>query len=221
MARKFICERCGKCCLQGGPALHIQDRHLLDEKILTFDDLVTVRKGELAFQPMEEQPEIVEHEFIKIQGQPGSWICKFYDGEKSRCTIYQNRMVSCRVLECSSPEALLTIKGKNLLTRAQCIKNDDPLLPIVKEHDGQCPSPDFRQIQKDITELGHPEDDVLKELQDLVNLDLAYRTMATKKFGLSLARELFYFGRPLFQQLIPMGIVSVQHHKGLELTFRP
>ncbi len=220
MAKKVRCERCGKCCLQGGPALHVQDMHLLDEKILTFDDLVTVRKGELAFQPMEQEPEVVEQEFLKIQGLPGSWICKFYDGDNSTCTIYKDRLVSCRVLECSAPEALLTMKGKNLLTRAQCISKDDPLLPLVREHDERCPCPGFNDLQKTIDEKGSPTDEMMKELQEVVNIDLAYRTMAAGKYGLSVARELFYFGRPLFQLLAPMGIVSVQQHKGLELIFR-
>ncbi len=221
MTKKVQCDRCGKCCLQGGPALHTQDRHLVEEKIFTFADLVTVRKGELAYQPMAQEPEVVKEEFLKLQGIPGSWICKYYDGIGKKCTIYGDRPVACRVLECTSPEALLTITGKNLLTRFDCIDSNDPLLEIVKEHEQECGCPDFNELMMIKKENGSPSEEQIASLQALVNKDLAYRTMADSKYGLSLARELFYFGRPIFQQLAPLGIVSVQQGNGLELIYRP
>ncbi len=54
---KQACDRCGTCCRQGGPALHIQDRHLVAPGFLGFDVLVTIRRGELARYPLSDRPE--------------------------------------------------------------------------------------------------------------------------------------------------------------------
>ncbi len=219
MIKKRSCDRCGECCLQGGPALHTQDVQLLKEKKLQLSDLVTVRKGELAFQPMATRPEPVTLEFLKLQGKQGSWSCTFYNAPQKRCTIYEKRPLACRVLECTAPEALLAITGKNLVTRFDCIKPNDPLLPVVEEHEANCPCPDLHGLQRSL-QAGSPEQEIMDELVDAVNLDLKYRSMAASAFRLSLGQELFYFGRPLFQLLAPLGITAFQQEGQLGLKFR-
>ena len=51
---KTSCNRCGSCCKQGGPALHMQDLDLVLSGKLHFEDLITVRRGELALQPLTD-----------------------------------------------------------------------------------------------------------------------------------------------------------------------
>ena len=48
----YDCLGCGACCRQGGPALHGEDLALVRSRQLRLDDLITVRQGELAFQPL-------------------------------------------------------------------------------------------------------------------------------------------------------------------------
>lgn len=218
--QKAGCDRCGDCCMQGGPAIHTQDAGLLEEQKLRLEDLVTVRKGEPAFQPMAQTPEPVENEFLKLQGRTGSWNCKYYDELMARCSIYSYRPVACRVLECSAPEALLTITGKNLLTRYDLIDEDDPIIPYLREHDAACPCPDLGAIADRLKKEEEVES-LLAELQELIDRDLAYRNGVSRKFNLSVDRELFYFGRPLFQLLLPLGIVPVQEDEtSIRLTLR-
>lgn len=219
MVKKTSCDRCGACCLQGGAALHTQDLHLIQEKKLKYEDLVTVRQGELAFQPMASEAGSVAHEFLKLQGKPGSWSCKFYDDDFLRCSIYQDRPLACRVLECTAPEALLTITGKNLITRFDCIGDNDPLLPLIREHDTSCPCPDLSAVSSQLEQSG-ADKELLQSLEATVNLDLRYRTLANRKLQLPVASELFYFGRPLFQLLAPLGIAATQQDEELVLSFK-
>jgi len=213
---KQTCDRCGSCCKQGGPALHSQDLVLVRSGSLTFEHLVTVRKGELAYQPLKESATPVVEEFLKLQGRSGSWCCRFYDETGKACTIYNHRPVACGLLDCTSPEALLAITGKDLLTRFDCMSIDDPLLLMVRQHEQECPCPDMTLLS---TELGSAtgRSKLLDELTRLVNTDLAFRQQASRTQGLSVAAELFYFGRPLFQLLLPLGVRVQESPPGLQL----
>jgi len=219
MRKKISCDRCGECCLQGGPALHTQDLQLLKERKLQLSDLVTVRKGELAFQPMATEAEQVTREFLKLQGKKGSWTCTFYDDVNKGCTIYDKRPLACRVLECTAPEPLLAISGKNLITRFDCMDKKDPLLPVVEEHEATCPCPDVHALRQRLQREA-PRQEFMESLTDKVNLDLKYRAMVARRYRINLGQELFYFGRPLFQLLAPLGITAVQQAGQLGLKYR-
>lgn len=68
--KKSECSRCGSRCREGGPALHDGDLLLFGSGCLSLENLVTVRRGELAVSPVSGQPEPVAKEFLKIQGGP-------------------------------------------------------------------------------------------------------------------------------------------------------
>lgn len=216
MAVKQACDRCGSCCNQGGPALHSQDLALLQSGALRREQLITVRKGELAYQPLAESAEPVAHEFLKVQGQGGSWCCMFYDSDAGACTIYQQRPVACGLLDCTAPEPLLAITGKGLLTRFDCIGDADPLLALVRQHEKECPCPNMTRVTSGLrSATGRLQ--LLAELMDLVNHDLSLRGQAGSVRNLSVADELFYFGRPLFQLLLPLGVRIEESPSGLHL----
>lgn len=206
MSQAVICKRCGTCCMQGGPALHTQDSKLIKEGRFAFEHMVTIRTGELAIQPLGKKPDTVIQEFLKLQGKDGEWSCQFFEKNGSVCTVYEDRPVACRVLECGMPEALLTIVGKNLLSRFHLIDPKDPILPLVKEHESACPCPDLAEVQSQLESCNGERDDLISSLQEKVDLDLQYRNAATLHYQLPVQMELFYFGRPLFQLLIPLGI---------------
>ncbi|WP_051305440.1 zinc/iron-chelating domain-containing protein [Desulfogranum mediterraneum] len=209
---KSQCDRCGQCCLQGGPALHTQDLELIRQGRLSFADLVTVRRGELALPPLGSEAEPVAAEFIKLQGHGGSWSCRFFakQGAAGACQIYQYRPLACRVLECSSPEALLTITGKHLLSRFDCMDEQEPLLPLIREHEERCSCPELATVREQWADE-QQRSEILAAIQELVDLDLQYRCAAARHFALPVERELFYFGRPLFQLLAAtLGVSPLQ-----------
>ena len=59
---------------------------------------------------------------------------------------------------------------------------------------------------------------LLAPLEALVKLDLGLRTRAVAAHQLSVERELFLFGRPIFHLLAPLGIRAVPATDGLRLT---
>jgi Fe-S-cluster containining protein len=217
VSKTGTCKRCGTCCQQGGPALHGPDLELLRAGHLNLDDLITVRRGELAFQPLAACPEPVRHEFLKMKGQNSTWCCAYYDEATKGCRRYAHRPLACGVLDCTDTGPLLAIAGQDLLTRFDCITPDDPLLPHVRRHEEDCPCPDMQTIRRDL-EQDQRAATLLAELEAAVNRDLAFRSSVTADFRLSLAQELFYFGRPLFQLLLPLGMHAVNTPAGIRLN---
>ncbi len=196
------CRRCGNCCRQGGPALHTQDLELVRSGRLPVRSLITVRKGELAYNPILEKICPVGVELVKIRGTGRQWDCCFYD-EKRGCTIYEDRPRACRVLKCWDTEKILALVEKETLTRFDILKEDDPLVAVIREHERICPCPDFEYLRQNREKLTDREK---RELEKRVRNDLRFRARIIEDFDLDLNQELFYFGRPLFHLLQPLGI---------------
>jgi len=217
---KKQCDSCGTCCRNGGPPLHVQDIELVKRGVLAIDDLVTVRCGELVLPPLAAKPVAAQSEWIKIQGVGSEWCCRFLDVSYNTCTIYLNRPSSCRALKCWDTDEIIAMAGHDLLSRSDLIDSEDPILQFVQLQEKKCPVPDLENIVAILTEEDQ-RNKLLEELTGLVNVDLQIRSQATKEFNLSVARELFYFGRPLFHLFYPLGIVTVETHQGVELQFQP
>lgn len=130
---------------------------------------------------------------------------------------YGHRPMACGLLDCTDTAPILDIAGKDLLTRFDCIENDDPILPLVQEYENLCPCPDLQCIRKQLS-LGELLTDQLLELETSVIRDLSFRGRITAEFGLSVANELFYFGRPLFQLLHPLGLQAINSPAGIRLV---
>ena len=76
------CYRCGICCQKGGPALHGQDLALVRGGQLPLGDLITIRCGELAYNPLSCTIEPVSEELVKIRGTGQEWCCCYYDPDR-------------------------------------------------------------------------------------------------------------------------------------------
>ena len=217
---KKKCDCCGTCCRNGGPPLHVQDIELIRAGFLVFDDLVTVRRGELVLPPLATEPVAAQSEWIKIQGVGGGWCCRFLDSSSNACTQYAHRPVSCRALKCWDAEDILAMAGRDLLDRFDLIDSDDPVLPLVQLQEKSCPVPDMENIIAQLT-CESERNQLLWALTCLVENDLQIRAQAAREFNISVARELFYFGRPLFQIFFPLGINMAETPQGIELRYRP
>lgn len=203
--------------MQGGPALHGPDLALLHAGQLRPEDLITVRQGELALEPLASEPAPVVNEFLKLAGKNGSWCCAFYDETNRGCSRYMHRPMACALLNCTDTEPLLALAGKDLLTRFDYVGSDDPMLPLLHEYEHLCPCPDLQSIRESLQAGALPEDQ-LHALEAAVIGDLSFRGRIAAEYALSLARELFYFGRPLFQLLSPLGLQAVNSPAGIRLV---
>ena len=211
------CKRCGTCCKKGGPILHSEDLPLFHEKILSLERLVTIRKGELSFNPIKNIVEPAGQELIKIAGKNGSWECVFYDDVQSACTIHKNRPIECRLLQCWDTEAIKNISGKNCLNRFDLLKIDDKLKELITLHEQNCSWDKVNSLLLHLSDQAQ-QADVIKKLTDIMQEDLIIRDKAVSQFRLTLQQELFYLGRPLFQALQYPGLKVSFEGNSLRLT---
>lgn len=198
------CQRCGSCCRQGGPALHQEDLPLLRGNHFSDSHLVTIRTGEPAYDPLTDTTKPVDQELLKLTGRNSAWTCCFYENSTGSCSIYQYRPLECRLLKCWDTRELNEIIGRNTLTRKDLINPADPILNLLSAQDEQC---NYNRINTLVSELkNNPGNSAsLDELTLTVRKDLIIRAHAQKQFSISLARELFLFGRPVFKILAAHG----------------
>ena len=202
---KTECDCCGICCSKGGPALHYDDRALLQDNFLQAEHLITIRKGEPVFSLSAQNPEPARSEIIKIKGRGSEWTCLFFREKEAECAIYEHRPLECSLLQCWDTENLEKVAGRNLLSRYAIIATNDPILSFIKRHDENC---SLENLASQLTELNRviSRQQAMNDLTRLVNTDLAIRSQAIAELHFSLDLELFFFGRPLFKILDQFGI---------------
>lgn len=210
------CRQCGTCCRKGGPALSREDLDLVRQGYIRHDQLVTIRQGEMGYNPGTGKLEPVPVELLKIRGQGNGWTCLFLAEANNGCTIYAHRPTTCRILECRQPEALLATIYQNTLRRADLINPNDPILAEIDRHERACPGKEFTDL---LAKAGG--EDSLARLNEMVRADLAIRNEIAQKVGISLEMEFFLFGRPLFKQLAGSGIECVEENGGIHLQRLP
>jgi Fe-S-cluster containining protein len=198
-----ICKRCGKCCENGGPALHEKDLQDILAGKIPLEKLITIRKGEYVYNPLSESIQPAKTELIKIKGKPREWSCIYYIHGSGACSIYEKRPVACRTLKCWDSSQSLSLIEEKTLSRLDIISQENSLYNAILEYDVKFPCPDFERIVSQITQKNVDEQ---KVLEILVNDEIAYRTLKVQELNLSLGMELFCFGRPLFQQLQTLGV---------------
>ena len=199
---RLKCKRCGTCCVNGGPVLHQNDLTLLTQGIIRPDHLIVLRQNEPASKPTSNTIKPTECEMLKIQGKPGSWECLFYDASKKGCTIHQNRPLECSLLFCQDPTDLLAVIGKDCLTRFDLIKATDQATPFIKTHSSTCQWNSINNLP------ATPTPEQIKQTLLILITDLDLRQQAINTLQLSLAQELFYFGRPMFQAMNHLGLAA-------------
>ncbi len=210
------CIRCGTCCTKGGPVLHAVDKHIIMAGQIRTEHLITIRKGELAQTPDDEGLHPVQHELVKIAGRGGSWECLFFDKSGSACTIYEQRPLECRILKCWDTTDLLSVVGKDPLQRADIVDPEDPISKLIEIHEKRCA---VQRMEEILSSLSKTEESYapLKELEELVQEDLAFCDAAVSEFGLPLPVELFMLGSPLFKLLGGRGIAIGEEDGRLRL----
>jgi len=217
MIHENECRQCGICCEKGGPALHYEDLPLIKNGLLSLEKLITIRKGEFVHDPVTNSIGPSKTEILKISGTKGSWTCIFYNKSEKNCSIYDHRPLACRVLKCWDTDDILKLSGTDLISRLDVVEQDNPLRRHLIENEELFACPDLKAISKTISRSSKK---AIKKLENIINKDLNHRIEAIDRFNLSVAQELFYFGRPIFQLLEPFGFTIRETSSGVKLQFK-
>ncbi len=159
------CHQCGTCCRKGGPLLHKADLTLIPSIGLT--RILTLRKGELVHDPVQNCLLPLQEEAIKITGtgeKAYPWHCilhkKFTSMQHDNapesktfegCGLHPLRPAQCHALFCEDTRAVTVLYTQERLTRADILKPEifhaqgfhvkaqgDDLLALAQAHEEQC-----------------------------------------------------------------------------------
>lgn len=201
------CKRCGTCCRKGGPALHVQDLELVSKGVLNRVDLVTLRRGEMAFDPILDEVIPLPGEVIKIKSKALSPGCRFLEPNGQGCMIYDIRPLECRSLYCWNTEGLEAIYDKDRLTRADLFPKQSGLGDIIAEHEAKCPITDVVRLAGEAVKTkGKPHMEAIQALVALAEYDRSLRAVLVQKAGASLDELDVILGRAVLDILPAMGM---------------
>jgi Fe-S-cluster containining protein len=200
------CTRCGTCCRKGGPALHVQDRHLFEGPgALDLRMLVTLRAGELAFDQPRGRLLPLAGEVLKLRGaRPANadrvdggtgWACALLLEPDNACALYERRPAECRVLSCRDTSALAAMYELGRLVRADLLPAGHGLLAVMAEHDALVPPARIAPLALALLEGGQEALDAQEELTRMALADRAFRKGLAERAGIGPEYHDFFLGR--------------------------
>ncbi len=188
------CRRCGTCCQKGGPALHLEDKPLVESGKIPLKNLFTIRKGEHVFENVRGGVVQAQSDIIKIKPLESTSICNFYEQFKKTCAIYEQRPVECRLLTCWDTNALQAVYDKDRLTRKDLLESVEGLWDLITTHQQKC---DYMFLAACATQQTVDSD---RQILEMIRYDMALRDLLIKQ-GQQEALLDFLLGRPMMQNL--------------------
>lgn len=188
-----FCVRCGECCRRGTPVLYEQDRPLLAAGAIRRQDLAIMRRGEPAYSNRAQKTVIMDREQVKIRDAGDGRTCAYLGPGGDACLIYDDRPHQCRIMECWDPNRFDTVQNLPPLTRLDLLGEDNPLSPIIVEHERRC---DLAQLAAAVQSLDN-DPAAEQRIVEAVLFDLHVREFAQQKFNLPDEELEFLFGRPM------------------------
>ncbi len=198
------CQRCGVCCQKGGPSLHHEDRHLVDEGLIPARCLFTLRQGELARDDIRGTLAPLATEIIKIKGRDGRWTCRFHDPRNRGCTIYDHRPMECRVLNCRDTREISTLYDTGRLTRQDLLATVEGLWGLIEAHERRCSYAELDHLVRQVDGEGRLNRE--EAILEIIRFDAHIRQLAVEKAGMDKRMLDFIFGRALSETMGMFGL---------------
>jgi Fe-S-cluster containining protein len=193
------CQRCCTCCKKGGPALHLEDKPLIETGIISSKHLYTIRQGEPSYDNVNNRIEPAAADIIKIKSQKNNQACILLDEQNSACSIYDNRPLECRILECWDTREIEKLYVKNRLTRKDLFYQMNDIWDLVSDHQNRCSYSTIQEMLAEQKSTG--EETNHQALQEMIRYDKHIRSLLAEKGGMDPEMMDFLFGRPLAQTI--------------------
>ena len=199
------CSRCGICCKKGGPALHAQDRGLVESGRIPLTDLYTIRAGELVRDNVRGTLQSLATEIVKIKTRSsGSQTCRYYTARDSACRIYATRPLECRALPCWDTREIERIYHIGRLRRKDLLKQVEGLWELIADHERRCSCEKLRRLVKRLKTDGRQAD--ADQLLEIIQYDSELRHLVVETAGLDPEVLDFLFGRLLAETVGQQGV---------------
>jgi Fe-S-cluster containining protein len=195
-ATRAYCLRCGECCRKAAPGLRQADLQRLGPSGITMAQLLTLRRGERAWSELKRTPINLAQEMVKLRPTTEG-ACPFLRAEDASCTIYEDRPLECRVLECWNPDGFNRVNQSPRLARKGVIiaLGLEPLLALVNEHERLVPFSRALELAGKPRQTRPGGDTLL--LAEIIQTDERLRRVAMQTHSVPEDALDFLFGRPL------------------------
>jgi Fe-S-cluster containining protein len=209
-AFREACVRCGECCLGSGPTLLLSDLPLLQKEILTWNDLYTLRPGDLE-SSREGTPVALQEERLKIREVPGSQQCSFYQAATQTCRIYDHRPEQCRRQQCWG-EPPPPPAAEEFLTREHLFAQVPEIWDLIRAHAEHC---NLQRLRESLEEVAAGREEAGEVVFDALHFDHYLRKMFQEEWGLSKEVTELILGRPVTRFLKDLGFQATLTPEGV------
>ncbi|MFH2063976.1 MAG: YkgJ family cysteine cluster protein [Pseudomonadota bacterium] len=202
-APKAFCTRCGTCCKNGGPSIHMEDRELIEKGNIPLQYLFTIREHEPSFDNIKNMIKPAETDIVKIKSKINSHECIFHDPDLSGCRIYPDRPIECRILMCRDTKGILSIYDQNRISRKELLFKTSEIWDLVQHHHHRC---SYRKIALLADRIKKNNPDASQEVNSMIQYDNSLRRLLVEKNEKLSGVLEFLLGRPLSQTISLFGL---------------
>jgi Fe-S-cluster containining protein len=207
---KTACDRCGACCIGGGPIFRLADAHLIRTGKIPSKDLYTIRKGEFLFNKDTLTMVPVETDLIKIKVVKDALAC-LYLSEGNHCEIYITRPSECRAFKCWDTTEIEMKYTEDPLERKDLLGDVDGLWDLIEDHQERCSYARMKTLTDRLALNG--DEEALAAINEMIAYDKTLRQTLVDKAKVDPDMLPFLLGRP-FSETMAMFNLKIVTQKG-------
>ncbi len=179
---------------------------------LSFSHILTLRAGELTYDPVYNKLIPLEEEALKIHGRGESthpWHCIFHQGKD--CTLHPQRPAQCAALYCTDTSALQAMYHAERACRADIFYAQAGWQELVEAHEEQCPLHPLVALGRTLHMAQDIHEEISREILQCIRYDMAFRELCIEKAHLTAEVLPCLLGRPVYHFIQSLGL-AVEHN---------
>ena len=204
------CIRCGECCLDSSPILHMKDLPLVYEGEVERADLYTIRVGELVRDNIRDELKVTDTELIKVREKESGRGCIFYDDAEKACAIYGHRPAQCKALACWDESEFMRVYAKPKAGRKEII-HDQTLLRLIDEHEKRCA---YARLDDCVKKIERDGETAVENILQILKFDHDIRRLIPERLDTDSDEIDLILGRPLTETITMFGLEVVTNPDG-------